>query len=155
MRHLSTCSIHIPRPPATIYDRWADPVTWHEWDPDVRQATLDTPTAAPGATGRLRPASGPPARFIITIAQENQRFVDESRLPGARLVFDHRVEPVPGGSRVTVEIGLRGALAPLWAVLMGGPMREAASRNVHGLASHLSDRAETSEGRSAGPTMGP
>ncbi|HEY0215769.1 MAG TPA: SRPBCC family protein [Cellulomonas sp.] len=126
-------------PPAVVFAAWAAPATWSEWDPEVRSVTFDGP-ATLGATGRLRPRSGPASSFTITELRPDRVFTNTGRLPGARLVFEHVVAPSGAGSTVTVTVGLQGALAPLLARLMRRGMTDAARSSVEGLLGHLDAR---------------
>ena len=56
----------------------ADVESWHLWDPEVRWARLDAPLAV-GATGTLKPAGGPKARFVVTHAEAGRRLTDVTR----------------------------------------------------------------------------
>ncbi len=121
---------------AAVFALWAAPASWPTWDPEVRSVTFDGP-ATLGATGRLRPRSGPTSSFTITDLRPDRVLTNSGRLPGARLVFEHVVEPDAAGSTVTVTVGLQGPLAPVLARLMGRGMAGAARSSVEGLLSHL------------------
>ncbi len=45
-------------------------------------------------------------------------WVDESRSPGLRMTFEHVIEPVDGGTKVTERALIAGPLAPLVGALM-------------------------------------
>lgn len=137
MIKLSASSLSVDATPSAVYALWASPSAWHAWDPDVRSAQLDGDSPRVGATGRIVPASGPSARFVVVEAEQGRRFVNESRLPGARMVFDHLVEPEGLGSIATVTVGVRGPLAALWALLLHRSLRHAADRNAAGMAAYL------------------
>ena len=88
-------------PPTALFDRWADMATWPEWSTDTAWARLDGPFAV-GTTGVLKPVRGPKTTFVIEELEPGRAYVDVSRLPGARLTFDHRVTAVPvAGARST------------------------------------------------------
>lgn len=96
----------------------ADIDSWPQWDPEVTWARLDAPLAA-GATGTLKPARGPKARFVVTRAEAGRRLTDVTRLPFAKLEFDHLIEEAGAGTRLTHRVTISGALAPLFARLIG------------------------------------
>lgn len=52
-------------------------------------------------------------------------------------MFDHAVEPVGEGSRVTVTISVEGPMSPLWRLILGKSFVDAANRNVLGLVGYL------------------
>ncbi|MDQ0895042.1 SRPBCC family protein [Agromyces ramosus] len=126
-------------PPDAVFARWADPATWPEWDPDLEWVRFAGP-AMLGSRGTLKPTSGPPLSFAVSAFEEDRVFTDTGTLPGARLAFEHRVTPVPGGSEAVVEIRVHGALAWLWKRVMGGSLRGAAQSSLDGLLAHLDGR---------------
>jgi hypothetical protein len=109
-------------PPAAFFARWADMATWPEWNQDTEWVRLDGPFAA-GSTGTLKPKGGPKVKFTISALVPGRRFVDVSHLIGARLTFDHAVEPRESGCEVRVAVTLAGPLARLWARLLGKGFR--------------------------------
>ncbi len=85
----------------------------------------------------MRPASGPAAAFSITALEQDRVFTNASPLPGATLIFEHRVAPADGGTEVEVSVGVEGLLAPLWQRLLRKSMGNAARSSVTGLLEHL------------------
>ena len=110
-------------PPAALFDRWADMATWPEWSTDMDWARLDGPFAV-GTTGVLKPTRGPKTKFVIEQLDPGRVYVDVSRLPGARLTFDHRVADLPGGGcSVDVTVSLSGPLSRLWMLVLARDLR--------------------------------
>src|SRR5690348_5682386 len=122
MTTIANAQITTDVPAEAFFERWADMATWPEWNTDTDWVRLDGPFA-PGATGQLKPKGGPKVRF--TVAELTDRsFVDVSHLVGARLTFDHAIEPTAdGGSAVRVTISLAGPLARVWNALLGKGLR--------------------------------
>jgi Polyketide cyclase / dehydrase and lipid transport len=114
---LGSASVTTNAPPAAIFARWADMATWPEWNLDTEWVRLDGPFRE-GATGVLKPKGGPKVPFTVEQLTP-ERFVDVSRLLGARLTFDHRVSTSPAGTTVAVEVTLSGPLAPAWRLILG------------------------------------
>jgi len=104
--------------PAQVWARYAEPVTWPEWDPETAAVTLQGPFEA-GTRGTLKPVKGPATRFTLTEVTPHVGFTDVSRLPLARLTFTHRIDPTPTGSRFTHHVTLHGPLSPLFARIIG------------------------------------
>lgn len=123
-------------PAERVFSRWARPASWPEWDAEVREVTFAGP-ARVGARGRMRPASGPAASFVVTEFEPNRVFTNASSLPGAKLVFAHVVSPTPEGSSVEVIVRVEGLLAPLWKRILGRSLAHAARSSVIGLLAHL------------------
>lgn len=122
-----------------VFSRWAHPEGWPVWDAEVREVRFEGP-ARLGARGQMRPASGPAATFSITTFEQDRVFTNTSSLPGAKLIFEHRVTPTAERATVEVTVGVDGFLAPLWHRMLGKSLRNAAQSSVTGLLDHL-DRA--------------
>ncbi|WP_185744221.1 SRPBCC family protein [Arachnia propionica] len=136
MMMLSSFRATSPLPPRTIFDCWARPQSWPVWDPEVSEVDFRGP-AVVGAVGKLKPRSGPSATFTITVLEQERRLVNETSLPGARLVFLHQVEPGHDGSRVVVEVSVVGALGWLWGRLLRRSFANSAQASGEGLLRHL------------------
>lgn len=122
--------------PSAVFKAWVEPMVWPTWDPEVKRVEWDG-QAALGKRGKVWPAAGPPAVFAFTEIVPDQRVVNESVLPGGRIVVHHEVTPVNGGARASVVVGITGPLAPLWALLLRKPLGTAAPCNLDGLTRHL------------------
>lgn len=143
MSALSSHTANVPHAPESIYALWTAPSAWPLWDADVSEVRFEEQMAL-GASGRLRPSSGPAATFRVTELTPNRVFTDASRLPGAVLTFRHKIEPAPQGCTVTVVISISGPLRSLWKLLLGKNFRGAAERNITGLSSYLATAAGAS-----------
>ena len=97
--------------------------TWPQWNADTEWVRLDGPFAE-GSTGVLKPKGGPKVKFTIASLVPGRRFVDVSHLVGARLTFDHVVEPTADGCTVDVAVSIRGPLARVWTAILGKGFRQ-------------------------------
>ena len=104
--------------PAQLWDRYAEPSSWPQWDTGVTSVTIDGPLRV-GARGSLKPVRGPATRFIVTEVTPHVSFSDVSRLPLASMTFEHRIEALAAGCRFTHTVTISGVLAPLFARLIG------------------------------------
>lgn len=136
MRVIDTCSARTAHSANIVFARWAQPERWPEWDPEVLNVTFAGPAGA-GAKGRMRPAQGPAAAFTVTAFEPDRVFTNASRLPGAQLVFEHRVTPTAEGAAIDVTVGVAGVLASLWHRVLRKNLANAAGSSVGGLLSHL------------------
>lgn len=109
MEKISTHVAETPHPPETLYRLWAAPMTWASWDPDVAEVQFSG-EAILGASGWMRPSSGPATTFEIVALETDRLLTTTSRMPGAKLLFEHRAEPLDASTRVTVTIGVDGPL---------------------------------------------
>ena len=132
MTILASATLTSPLPASAFFDRWADMATWPEWNHDTEWVRLDG-SFAEGATGALKPKGGPKVPFTVTRLDDHS-FVDESRLLGARLVFDHRVGRTEEGTRVDVTVTLTGPLAPVWRLILGAGIVKTLQQDLDSLA---------------------
>ena len=102
--------------PDLIFRIYEDVAGWHTWDPDTRQAMLDGPLL-PGARGQLTPTRGRTVPMVVTEVVAGRSFTVESRIPLFRMVFEHVLTPLPGGTEVTHRVRFFGLLS-----IVLGPM---------------------------------
>lgn len=122
----SACS---SAPAEAFVARWVDHATWPEWSPDTEWVRVDGPVRE-GARGQLKPKGGPKVRFEITAYDASRRYTDTSRLPGARLVFEHTAEPTATGTNLHVHVAISGPLARAWALTLGRGFRVSAQADL-------------------------
>ena len=104
--------------PQDIFELWRDVDHWAEYDHGIEWAKLiDTYTV--GGRCIIKPKGDPVVRATFEIIEPNQRFVDTSRLFGARLTFDHRITQTNGNTSVIITQTIKGILAPLWVKILG------------------------------------
>jgi Polyketide cyclase / dehydrase and lipid transport len=91
--------------------RWYEDVArWSQWSRHgVEWATIDGPFVA-GATGKSKAPGSPVLGYRLVTVTPNASFVSEARLPGARMRFEHVIEPRVDGSRITHRVSLDGPL---------------------------------------------
>ena len=125
----------------SIYHIYCDVKNWHTWDPDTKSASLDGPFEV-GSKGRLTPAKGNTVPMVLTQAEPGRCFTVESRIPMFRMVFDHEINALPGGTEVVHRVTFSGPLS-----LILGPML---SKQLNaGLPVTLSRLKALAEARSA------
>lgn len=136
MKLIDSHTIFTTHDSQAIFALWSNPAGWPTWDQEVREAHFEGP-AVLGAKGKMRPASGPTAAFSITAFEQNRLFTNASSLPGATLIFEHRLTPINDGVEIAVSVGVDGVLAPLWQRVLRKNMSGAARSSVVGLLNHL------------------
>lgn len=142
MTTLGTAHITSTAEPAAFFARWADMATWPEWNADTEWVRLDGPFAT-GSTGVLKPRGGPKTTFVISEVAPD-RFTDVSKLLGARLTFNHRIQPAPdGGSAVQVTVTLAGPLALLWNRILGKGIKSTLHRDLEALKTTAETKSAT------------
>ena len=118
----ASSSRRIQATPATIWGLWSDPARWSDWNPAIESATLANGFEAGGTAWILFHARRRPMKFRILAAEPERRFLDEGRLPGARIGHDHRIELDYEGNyavRVSHRLYIEGPLARFWAWRLG------------------------------------
>jgi Polyketide cyclase / dehydrase and lipid transport len=105
-----------------IWALWDDADRWADWNPAIAGAALQGPFAV-GTAARIRFRGRPAMTFTITAIEPRRLFVDETRLPGARMGHEHRLAPSGSGATVGHCIYFDGPLAALWGALMGRRIR--------------------------------
>lgn len=134
MTTLTAASVRSSAPASAFFERWADMATWPDWNLDTEWVRLDG-AFVEGATGVLKPKGGPRVPFTIERLVPGRRFTDVSRLPGARLVFDHVLTPhEAGGCTVDVTVTLTGPLRPFWSLVLGSGIKASAQSDLDRLA---------------------
>lgn len=109
---------HIRAATEAIWELWADPARWPDWDQRLERADVDG-ELAPGAEVRLKLKQGGTSRYQVTDLDRGRLLVLESRFPGALVGHEHRLAPASGGAEVTHRIYIEGPAWALWAVMLG------------------------------------
>jgi len=97
-----------------VWQRYSNVARWSEWSPGVQWATLEGVFAI-GSKGKSKPPGSWALRFRITAVDPERMFATASRLPGARLTFEHVIDPREAGVRITHRARLDGPFAALYA----------------------------------------
>src|SRR2546428_13728418 len=93
--------------PEAIWALWSDVSRWTEWDTDLEGVTLDGKFAA-GVRGVLTPKGTDGFPFMITRAEPDRGYSDETPLPGAVLRFDHELLPSAQGTVIRQRVTMEG-----------------------------------------------
>jgi hypothetical protein len=121
MTSIATASATSAAPASAFFDRWADMDTWPEWNTDTEWVRLDGEFVQ-GATGTLKPKGGPKVHFSVE-RLDDHAFVDVSRMPGGRIIFDHRIRSDEDSTHVDVDVSIDGPLGFVWRRILGGGFR--------------------------------
>jgi hypothetical protein len=97
-----------------VWQRYADVTQWRDWSPAIEWARLDGQFQV-GAKGKSKARGAPAGRFRLVRVEPNVAFASTTWLPGARLLFEHLIEPRDTGLRITHRATLSGPLSPLYA----------------------------------------
>lgn len=112
--------VDISAPPEMVWSVMADLPRWQEWSGTVQSfAWVEGDSLRQGATARLRLRGAPGATvWTVTQVEEGRSFAWESRIRGVESVATHLIEPVAGGSRVTLAVEQIGLMATLFRPML-------------------------------------
>ncbi|HSX26519.1 MAG TPA: SRPBCC family protein [Chlamydiales bacterium] len=115
--------------PAAIWCIWQDVSHWKSWDHALEFSQIDGPFQT-GATGILKAKGGPRVKLLFKQVEPMKLFINESKLPFARIIVSHSLKVVEGKTHVTHAIEMRGPLAFLFAFLIGRGMKKNLPRDM-------------------------
>jgi hypothetical protein len=125
--------------PNTIWILLAEADGWPSWNPGLASAHLDGPLQN-GTTGQTTQANGQKGKFTVTDVQEGSHFVNEARVPGAVLRFQHTIEAIDQSrTRVTLGATLDGPMALVWGLIFGRTIAGYMPTAVRQLAARAQD----------------
>ena len=140
---LFECAVTFEAEPATVWQIWTDVARWPEWDVSKEIAQMDG-EFQPGSSGWVKKHNALGGTFAITSVEPGRRWISESPLPLGRVIFDHIVEPLPGGQvRVAKSVQVEGGSAGLFRVLAAPRMR----RDIETTLAALQERAQAAQAR--------
>lgn len=109
--------------PEAVWEIWQDVVNWNTWDHGIEFSTINGPFKA-GTTGTLKPKGGPLVHTKLTAVEPKKFFIDEAKLPLARIIVSHSLTELNGKTQVTHHIEMRGPLAFFFAIVIGRNMKK-------------------------------
>ncbi len=109
--------------PETIFGIWQDVKNWNTWDCGIEYSAIEGPFEA-GTKGSLKPKGGPLVHTKIALVEVNRAFVDESKLPLAKIIVSHYIAEAHGRTQVTHQVEMTGPLAFFFAVVIGRGMKK-------------------------------
>jgi hypothetical protein len=106
-----------------IWQIWQDVTNWNKWDHGIEFSTLDGPFQT-GTTGILKPKGGPLVHTKLTLVKPMELFIDEAKLPLARIIVTHFLAIAKRKTQVTHRIEMKGPLAFFFAYVIGREMKK-------------------------------
>jgi Polyketide cyclase / dehydrase and lipid transport len=95
----------------------ADINNWTSWDESIEYAQLEGKFEK-GNFFMFQPKGGPKMKIAIVEATENQRFMDLTNFPLAKMYGDHTLESTPEGLKITTTMSVKGVLGFVWRKLV-------------------------------------
>jgi hypothetical protein len=117
--------------PVAMWALWENAERWKEWNEQIASAELRGEFAV-DSQARIRFKGRPMAMtFTITALEPERLFIDETRLPGAKLGHEHALRPRGNGATtIRHRLYFDGPLSKLYGLLMGRQMRAAVAAFV-------------------------
>ncbi len=122
-------SLETKAPPEAVWKVWADVDNWHTWDHGIEKSTIFGPFAT-GTKGMVKPKGAGEVKTELTYVEPFKIFIDEAKLPLARIIFTHTLSQTHGKTIVTTKIEMKGVLALLFSYLIGREMKKNLAREM-------------------------
>ncbi|MBS1183505.1 MAG: Polyketide cyclase / dehydrase and lipid transport [Proteobacteria bacterium] len=133
--------IDIDAPAEAVFALYAAVESWPDWDSETVAVHLPDGLRA-GATGWLKPRSGPKANIRVAEVVPRRSFTIEGRLPLCRMLFGHELWGNAAQTTATHWVRFTGPLAFLFRRLIGAGIDATLPATLRGLK-----RASEGEGR--------
>lgn len=125
-------SITIASTPEHIFGIYKDVDSWAQWDPDIEAVGMDGEFTV-GTRGWLKPVGAPKTSTRLASVSEPSSFTVESKLPLCKMRFEHELQMVDAGTRVTHRVLFTGPLAGVFSLLVGGKIQKGIKGTMEGL----------------------
>ena len=120
--------------PESIWERYKDVDHWSEWSTKgVEESSLDGDFQV-GTKGTSKAPYLPKGKFELIKVEPDQGFTSKAKMPGATLIFEHQLEPIEGGTRITHRASLEGPLSSVWRPAIGRIIERGLPTGVERLA---------------------
>lgn len=107
-----------------MWKLFANVNNWHTWDEGIEYAKLEG-NFEKGNHFILRPKGGPNVKVQLLETVENNRFLDVTKFPLARMYDDHLFVETANGLEITNTITVKGLLGFLWVKLVAKKIADA------------------------------
>lgn len=96
-----------------MWKLFSDVNNWHTWDKGIEYASMQGPFAK-GNHFTLKPKGAPKVSIELIETIENQKFIDLTRFPLAKMYDEHTFEETKEGLRITNTLKVKGLLGFVW-----------------------------------------
>lgn len=100
-----------------MWKLFSDVNNWHTWDKGIEFAKLEGEFEK-GNHFTLRPKGGPNVKVKLLETIKNNRFLDVTYFPLAKMFDDHLFEETPDGLKITNTITVKGLLGFFWVKMV-------------------------------------
>ncbi len=116
-------SVQTTVPAWAIWKVLSDVSNWPMWDHGTERSSINGPFAT-GTTGELKPKDGPVLQTKLTRVEPMTVFVQEAKVPLARIIMSHFLIERDSKTIVTFQTEIRGPLAFIWVFLIGQDIKK-------------------------------
>ena len=132
--HIYTETILVSAPAEVVWAVLADVARWPEWTESMREvALLDSPPLREGSRVRIKQPRLPTVTWTVEDVVPVRSFSWAAHSRGVHTVADHRLDPTPNGTLVTLELRQNVPLAGVFHRLFGGLTRRYLRMEAEGL----------------------
>jgi hypothetical protein len=96
-----------------MWKLFSDVNNWHKWDKGIDYAKIEGKFEQ-GNTFELKPKGNGKVKIVLYETIENQKFVDLTKFPLAKMYGEHTFEDTPEGLKITTKMSVEGILGFLW-----------------------------------------
>jgi hypothetical protein len=107
-----------------MWKLFADVNNWHTWDTSIEHAKLEG-NFEKGNHFILRPNGGPNVKIQLLETIENNKFVDLTKFPLAKMYGSHTFEQTNDGLKITSSLTVQGILGFLWIKIVAQKIADA------------------------------
>jgi hypothetical protein len=100
-----------------MWKLFANVNTWHTWDEGIEFASIEGKFEQ-GNHFYLKPKGGPKVKIELFETIENQKFIDLTKFPLAKMYGEHTFEDTKDGLKITTTMKVEGFLSFLWIKLV-------------------------------------
>lgn len=100
-----------------MWQLFADVNNWHTWDQGIDFAKMDGQFEV-GNHFILKPKGGPQVKIALIEVIKNQKYVDFTQFPLAKMYGEHTLEETPDGLKITTTMKMEGLFTFLWRKLV-------------------------------------
>jgi uncharacterized membrane protein len=110
-------SQRIRAPASDIWELWADPERWPDWDERIDSVEAEGELRV-GAELRIKLRRGGRVRYEVIEIEPERALAIQAAFPGARLRQEHRLAAGRESVEVTHRIRIEGPASSFWALMM-------------------------------------
>ena len=122
--------------PEAVFTTWTNVEGWTAME-QIQSASIDGDFRS-GAVIRSKVKGWPASRLTVTRVERPAIWVDESRVAGLRMTFEHVITPAADGTKVTERIIIAGPLAGIVGPLLRRKFESLFAASTQHMASQAS-----------------